>query len=133
MIDCPEVTWATVDRRMRLGEFGLRKGTSIATLLEKERGVYLGGKPILSEELVLKWVKEHFKKFKRWPVTKSGWLFNHPEENWAAIDVGMRNARRGFPRKDSLSRLLRRTYGKKYDLGVPALRAAAQAKKTRRQ
>jgi len=128
----PEITWATIDRRMRRGELGLPRGTTLSKWLRQSRDVWDGGKPKLTERLVLRWAQEHYDRFGRWPVTLSGALFNHPEENWAAIDVGMRNRRRGFPYRMSLSQFLRSHFAERYDknIGMPReLRPAVRVRK----
>jgi hypothetical protein len=119
--DCPQISWGTIDRRMRRGELLLPRGTTLATWLRDVRGVWDGGKPMLTEKLVIKWAKDHYARFGRWPVTLSGDLYNRPDENWAAIDVGLRNQRRGFPYRTSLSQLLRKHFGDDYDkhVGTP--------------
>lgn len=118
VIDCPQISWATIDDRMSKGHWGLPHGMTLARWLRDARGVWDGGKPKLTEKLVLRWAQEHFDRFGRWPVTLSGPLFNHPDENWAAIDVGMRNQRRGFPQRTSLSQFLRDNFGASYDKNI---------------
>jgi hypothetical protein len=122
--DQPEISWGTIDRRMRDGEFGLAPGTTLSKWLRQVRGIWDGGKPRMTERIVLRWAEEHFAHYGRWPVTMSGALFNHPDENWAAIDVALRNARRGFPYKTSLSKLLESKFGERYqqNIGMPKQR-----------
>jgi hypothetical protein len=119
--DCPSISWSTIDRRLRAGELGSPRGTTLSKWLREVRGVWDGGKPRLTPHLVFKWATEHYDRFGRWPVTMSGPLVNHPEENWAAIDVAMRNARRGYPIRTSLSKLLRERLGAQYEshIGSP--------------
>jgi hypothetical protein len=125
----PDVTWNTVDRRLRSGSSRMQRGGSLAGLIREHRGVWdsRGNHP-LSPELVLQWADEHKKRTGRWPVTLSGPIIGHAPETWAAVDVGMRNRRRGYHGPHSLSRLLaiHRNYTPNYQpkagerLGPPA-------------
>jgi len=121
VLDCPEVSWITIDRRMRRGGLSLPRGTTLARWLREARDVWDGGKPRLTRRLVLDWARQHFNYYGRWPVTNSGPVLGHPEENWAAIDVGLRNQRRGCPETTSLCRILREEFGDEYDahIGLP--------------
>jgi hypothetical protein len=112
--ECPSIAWATIDRRLKQGRLSLPKGTTLSKWLREVRGVWDGGKPRLTEKLVLRWAEEHHSRYGRWPVTLSGPLLNNPDENWAAIDVALRNGRRGFPYRTSLSQLLTRHHGDRY-------------------
>jgi len=108
----PDITWSTVDSYLRKGGPNLQGGTSLVQLLRQNRGTYdTRGNRILTVALVMKWARHHKKHTGRWPVTLSGPVLAKPDENWAAIDVAMRNARRGFPSKMSLSQLLRSEVG----------------------
>lgn len=132
VISCPQITWATIDDRLSKGKLGLPRGTTLVRWLRDVRNVWDGGKPRLTEQLVLKWAREHFNRTGRWPVTMSGALHNHPSENWAAIDVGMRNQRRGFPYRTSLSRLLRKHFGERYVQNIGMPRARVKRREPRR-
>jgi len=112
--ECPWISWSTIHHRLMAGEWDVAPGTTLAMWLRDVRGVWDGGKPRLTERLVLRWADEHFAHHGRWPVTLSGPLVNNADENWAAIDVALRNARRGFPYKTSLSQLLSRRHGDRY-------------------
>lgn len=118
VLDSPRITWATIDQRMRRGEWGLPAGTTLSKWLRSARAVWDGGKPMLTEALVIKWAQEHLDRTGRWPVTMSGPVHGHPGENWAAIDVALRNRRRGFPRKTSLSAILRAKFGAAYEANI---------------
>lgn len=115
------LSWATVNRALRDGRPNLQGGSTLSKTLRTYRGTNdARGHRQLSIELVLKWAKRHHARTGRWPVTMSGPVLHKPDENWAAIDVAMRNARRGFPRKMSLSQLLSREFGDAYyrDVGT---------------
>jgi hypothetical protein len=118
VLDCPGISWATIDSRMGTGEWELPRGTTLAKWLLKVRDVWDGGKPRLTEALVVRWAQEHFDRTGRWPVTMSGPVQGHPGENWAAIDVAIRNKRRGFPQRSSLRQILRSRFGAAYDSSI---------------
>jgi hypothetical protein len=109
-----DISWNTIDRYLKRGVIDNGKRTTLANLLRDMRGVWDGGKPLLTEKLILKWADAHHNRTGRWPVTLSGDVIDQPGENWAAIDMALRNARRGITRKISLSQLLRRERGKYY-------------------
>ena len=109
----PGITWATVHRYLRKGNSTLPGGSSLTELLSKDRGVR-EGKIVLTEAKILRWADHHHHETGRWPVTLSGKVRPHPREDWAAIDMALRHARRGLTQKISLSRLLAEHYGKRY-------------------
>ncbi len=114
------ISWITVDRYLKQGGAKLPGGASIATLLRDARGVWDGrGKPRLTITLILKWATEYHDATGRWPVTTSGSVLSRANEDWAAIDMALRFGRRGLPPGDSLSRLLTRELGDRYN---PTLR-----------
>ena len=130
VLDCPRISWTTIERRMKSGRLSLPRGTTLTRWLRKARSVCDGGKPLLTKRLVLDWAQKHFNRLGRWPVTKSGPVHRHPEENWATIDVALRNQRRGFPEKSSLSRLLREHFGVEYDAHIGRLKPAPKRRET---
>ena len=113
--EAPALTWGTIDRRLRQGELDSRHPASLVELLRQHRGVWDSrGKSRLTIKLILKWADAHYARFGRWPVTLSGPVHGVSNENWAAVDVAMRNGRRGLGQKISLSQLLTRERGTRY-------------------
>lgn len=116
---CAGVSWSTVDRSLRRGGVRLDGGGSLAALLRDARGVWdARGSRRLSESLVVLWAREHQQRTGRWPVTTSGAVLGKPGETWAAIDMALRNGRRGIAERTSLSRLLAARFGARYDRGI---------------
>jgi hypothetical protein len=62
----------------------------------------------LTIKQVLAWADGHHKRTGRWPVKRSGAVREAPHENWGAIDVALREGRRGLPAGLSLARRLAR-------------------------
>jgi hypothetical protein len=103
----PRIAWGTIDKRLRNGGLDLPGGSSLTQLLREARGVWdRRGKPRLTYKRILQWSDAHYNRYGRWPVTLSGELHNAPGEDWAAIDVALRDGRRGLPGGYSLARLL---------------------------
>jgi len=118
----PSISWSTVDRLLRRGGAHLPGGSCLRDVLRDERDVWdARGSRTLSIELVLKWAEDHRLRTGRWPVTLSGPVIGRPGEVWANIDVAIRNARRGFKKKSSLSRILTDHFGARYtdEIGRP--------------
>lgn len=107
-----DITWATIDRRLRQGGARMPGRSSLSELIRRERGVWdARGNHPLSPKLILQWADEHKRRTGRWPVTLSGPVLGHEPETWAAVDVAMRNGRRGYRGPGSLSRLLAQQRG----------------------
>ena len=107
------ISWATVDRYLRKGNRSFAGGSSLTELLWTARHVW-DGRPPLTEAKILRWAREHHDRTGRWPVTLSGKLIGASDDDWAAIDMALRNKRRGLPRRTSLSRLLSEHYRGRY-------------------
>ncbi len=111
------IAWDTVDRHLRKGTRSLPGGVSLADLLWTARHVKDGRIPF-TEKMIVRWAGQHYQETGRWPVTLSGRVPGR-DEDWAAIDMALRHARRGLTRKTSLSRLLTEHFADRYN---PALR-----------
>ncbi len=107
VLSAPYIAWGTIEKRLRHGGLDLPGGETLTRLLRDHRGVWdRRGKPRLTEKRILKWADDHFNRTGRWPVTLSGRLREVPNEDWAAIDMALRDGRRGLPGGSSLARLL---------------------------
>jgi hypothetical protein len=105
----PGETWSGLDNALRLGERGLRPGSSLARLLARCRGVRNKARaPRLSVGKVLRWADAHRRRTGRWPCQYSGPVAEAPGETWSAIQCALREGLRGFPGGDSLHQLLLR-------------------------
>jgi len=115
VIGAPHIAWGTIEKRLRHGGLNLPGGMTLTRLLREARGVWdRRGKPRLTEKRILKWADAYFNHTGRWPVTLSGALHDAPNEDWAAIDMALRDGRRGLPGGSSLARLLAQYRGKPY-------------------
>ena len=115
VIGAPHIAWGTIEKRLRRGGLNLPGGMTLTRLLREARGVWdRRGKPRLTEKRILKWADAHFNRTGRWPVTLSGSLHDAANEDWAAIDMALRDGRRGLAGGSSLARLLAEHRGKPY-------------------
>jgi hypothetical protein len=114
--EAPDTTWGTIDRRMRRGEHNGGRHETLTHLLRDQRGVWDSrGSVRLTPKLILRLADQHYARTGRWPVTLSGPVHGIPGEKWVNIDMAMRNGRRGFGRKMSLSQLLTQERGASYN------------------
>ena len=101
------ISWGTIDKRLRYGGLNLPGGMTLTRLLREARGVWdRRGKPRLTIKRILKWSDAHYNLHGRWPVTLSGPVHGAPGEDWAAVDMALRDGRRGLPGGSSLARVL---------------------------
>ncbi len=101
------ISWGTVDKRLRYGGLNLPGGMTLTRLLREARGVWdRRGKPRLTTKRILKWADAHYNLKGRWPVTLSGSVTGGPGEDWAAVDMALRDGRRGLSGGSSLAILL---------------------------
>jgi hypothetical protein len=102
----PELTWRRVDNALRLGFRGLAGGSSLARLLEAERGVaILASRPALTQSQILVWADAHKSRTGRWPTAESGRITGI-KEKWKGVDTALREGYRGLPGGSSLAQLL---------------------------
>jgi pyrroloquinoline quinone (PQQ) biosynthesis protein C len=115
-------TWRGMDQALRLGLRGLPGGSSLAQLLEKERGVRnLHHLPRLTIKQILAWAEAHHRRTGRWPDLHSGDIPEAPGENWKAIATALQIGRRGLPGGSSLARLLAEAHGVRNRKQLPRL------------
>jgi hypothetical protein len=99
-------TWSNIDTALRHGRHGLPGGDSLPQLLARERGLpNPRGKPLLTEDTILDWVKAHHQRTGKWPRTTSG-AIKGLDEYWQRIEIALRAGTRALPGGSSL-RLLR--------------------------
>ena len=110
--EAPGETWYAVHKALLDGCRGLPGGTTLAKLLAARRGVR---NPKALEDLtlakILKWADAHFRRTGAWPKQTSGPVVDAPGETWSAIDATLNRKGRGWNRRTSLSRLLRKHRG----------------------
>ena len=99
--------WVNINACLQRGGRGLPGGSSMAKLLEEERGVRNPKDlPDLTVEKILGWADEQHQKTGEWPKAKSGLVSGFPAENWGSIDQALREGYRGLPGNSSLAKLL---------------------------
>jgi hypothetical protein len=90
----------------------LPRGSSLARLLEAERGVRNRlNAPRLTIKQILAWAKSHRRQTGKWPTSESGPVLDAPEENWHALNLALYFGHRGLHGRSSVCRLVQ-TSGK---------------------
>ena len=107
-----DTKWNRVDNALMVGLRSLPGGSSLAKLLEKERGVprkrRLRERSPLSAGQILAWADEHHARTGQWPILKDGQV---GDTKWSAIDAALRYGKRNLPGGSSLVKLLERERG----------------------
>ncbi|WP_171469456.1 hypothetical protein [Frigoriglobus tundricola] len=107
--EAPSETWKAVDKALIDGHRGLPGGSSLARLLQAERGVRNpAAVPRLQCWEILFWADFHHDRTGHWPTANSGAIPEAPGETWARVDDALRAGIRGLPGGGSLARLLHR-------------------------
>jgi hypothetical protein len=102
------LTWNGIDIALTRGGRGLPAGFTLATLLERYRGLrHHGHLPKLTEQKILGWADGHYRRTGQWPNQNSTTeIPGAPAEKWPNIDAALREGFRGLPGGDSIARLL---------------------------
>jgi hypothetical protein len=120
--DAPDETWTNIDSTLRIGLRGFPGGSSLAQLLDEERGVRNRlALPQLTKELILAWADAHRERTGLWPQAKSGPVIGVPGESWPAINDTLRRGARGLPGGSSLPQLLAEERGVRNQRDPPVL------------
>jgi hypothetical protein len=115
-------TWAKIDRALRSGYRGLAGGSSLARLLEENRGVRNRlNLPLLTEGQILAWADEHHARTGDWPDQFSGPVAAAPWETWSGVNHAIRLGYRALPGGSSLADLLQRERGVRNIQDLPPL------------
>jgi hypothetical protein len=142
-----DYNWRTVDRALVYGFRGLPGGSSLARLLQQERGLKVrvspemveakaeqyrallearrNGVTSLSVEKILAWAGTFHAANQRWPNFRSGPIAGVPGETWSTINAALRDGRRGLPGGTTLARVLVAKYGRAALNGPPELSVEA--------
>jgi hypothetical protein len=100
-------SWKAIDSALRDGLRGMERGSSLARLLAKKRGVRNRLRaPHLTRAQILRWAEEHHRATGKWPSSNSGPIAGAPGETWKGVDLALRHGYRGLPRGPSLAKLL---------------------------
>jgi hypothetical protein len=120
--DAPGETWAAADAALYSGGRGLPGGSSLAVLLEEERGRRNCKRtPPLTEPQILEWADRHHARTGNWPRNDSGAVLDAPEETWGAITLALALGIRSLPGGSSLASLLAKHRGKRNRKRLPHL------------
>jgi hypothetical protein len=91
-------TWFNIDLALARGYRGLPGGTTLCHLLAEHRGVHnQAAARDLSVEQILAWADAHHAATGSWPTDTSGPVAGTDGERWSAIDLVLRQGRRGLP------------------------------------
>src|SRR5262249_38383270 len=105
--DTGRETWFGIDAALQKGGRGLPGDSSLPKLLAEHRGVRNRKQlPPYTEEQILLWADAHHARTGEWPTSSSGPIRDAPGETWMAVQVALRQGRRGFPGGSSLALLL---------------------------
>ncbi|HUG92181.1 MAG TPA: hypothetical protein VML55_15175 [Planctomycetaceae bacterium] len=125
VLDAPGENWRNIDNCLRLGFRGLPGGSSLARLLQEERGVRnRKNLPPYTLQQIDEWVRAHREREGDWPHSDSGPIPEAPGETWMAVNVALRNGQRGMPGGSSLAQLLERRHGARNRMRLPRLMEA---------
>ena len=112
VLGAPGEKWANIAQGFSKGLRGLPSSSSLAQLLEEERGVRnIQALSDLSIEQILKWADAHYRKTGKWPKEDSGGVSAAPDEKWLNISDALAKGRRGLPGGSSLAKLLAKKRG----------------------
>jgi hypothetical protein len=126
--DHPALNWRQVDRALTMGYRGLPGGTTLADLLQEERGVRnKQNLPRLDVEQILAWADAHREATGEFPHGESGPVRAAPGETWAGIQSALSNSLRGLPGGSSLAQLLAERRGYRGPLSAERILAWADA------
>jgi hypothetical protein len=110
------VSWASIDRALRLGIRGFKGKSSLSRLLKRHRAKIVprtqgtnrtGDDRTFTMAQVWEWARAHHRRTGKWPLRRSGVI---PESNgftWHSIDGWLRSGRMGLPGGSSLAKLFR--------------------------
>jgi hypothetical protein len=87
----PAQPWRNTDRALRDGLRGLEGGSSLARLLDAERGGRnVHDLPTLTDAGILRWAREHRNRTEEWPDENASPVEHAPGEDWKNTDMALR-------------------------------------------
>jgi hypothetical protein len=114
--------WKSVDNAPRYGLRGLPGGSSLAQLLQQERGVQNRlDKPELAVSDILAWARAEYARTGAWPNMDSGTVAEASGETWHGINADLRDGCRGLPGGVTLAVLLASELGARNHTNIPDL------------
>jgi hypothetical protein len=105
--EAPGENWANISQALVKGLRGLSGDSSLAQLLEENRGARNVQDLIsLTKEQILAWADAHYGRTGEWPTGKSGSIPDAPRENWSRINGSLQKGFRGLSAGSSLAQFL---------------------------
>ncbi|MFQ5462431.1 MAG: hypothetical protein ACE5E5_07360 [Phycisphaerae bacterium] len=102
-------TWKRIDTALIVGVRGLPGGSSLAKLLEKQRGArHRQFPPKLTIKQILQWADRYHRTYKTWPSDRSGPIKGVDGETWRTVNQALVDGRRGLRGGSSLAKVLDR-------------------------
>ena len=102
--EAPGNTWRAVSNALFSGLRGLTGDTSLARLLQKERGVsHLHDVVPFTIEGILAWADAHHARTATWPNSDSGPIPESPGDNWCKVNDALRRGHHGMKGNSSLA------------------------------
>ncbi len=104
-------TWSNVNQALTQGTRSLPGGSSLARLLQQERGKHHRLRQVsFTEELILEWADAYFARYGEWPVSHRKaqriTIPESPRDTWTQVNHALTRGDRGLPGGSSLARLL---------------------------
>jgi hypothetical protein len=112
IVDAPDENWRAVGLALYTGGRGLQKGTTLARLLSKRRGVRTSSDlPRLSIPQILEWIDIYHDRTGKWPNRFSRSIRALPGVKWSTIEAAQYHGTRGLPGHTTLPKLLAKHRG----------------------
>ena len=121
IFEAPGETWSGVNVALTQGCRGLPSGSSLAKLLDDERGVRNTKRPPLTVNQILAWADAHHERTREWPKGETGQIHEVPGETWLGVKVALQAGQRGLPGGISLAQLLSKERGVRNKGRLPQL------------
>jgi hypothetical protein len=118
-------TWQSVNHALRFGYRGLPRGSSLAQLLARYRGVRnRKALPHFTIRQIILWADLHQERTGSWPTDRSGPVADAPGETWCAVAIALAHGQRGLPGGTTLAQLLEERRQRRHSQHAPPLTLA---------
>ncbi len=118
----PTETWGGINAALRHKHRGIRRGTTLAKLLEEKRGYrHSGNRSRLTVEQILAWADAHHRRTGQWPDKSSGEIAGAHGETWQGVGRALKRGHRGLAGGSSIAKLLAKHRGYRNPKGLPPL------------
>ena len=117
--------WSAIQGALDKGQRGLPGGSSLAQLLDDQRGVRNRMRlPALTVQQILTWADAHHTRTGRWPTRDSGTVEDAPLERWSMLNTSLILGNRTLRGGSSLAQLLLEERDVRHHLARPPLSEA---------